>query len=114
MIRRDIIEKDKSIDRYGKFSRISVDKIALMPESIRDAEKWAKWHLINSINYYFDTKSYLAKKKAAASKFVDFYDQSEIEAALPNFDDFVEEVAGIEQKTATYWYSRAPIDLNMG
>ena len=114
MIRRNIIEKDKTIDGYEKFSQISVDKIALMPESEWDAEKWAKCHLINDINYYFDEKSYLTKRLDAAGKFVDFYDKSEIESALPDFDEFVEEVAEIEPKTATYWYARAPIDLNMG
>lgn len=113
MIRRDIIEKDKTIDGYGKFSRISVDKITLMPESEWDAKKWAKWHFINDINYYFDEKSYLTKRRDAAGKFVDFYDQSKIESALPDFNEFVEEVAEIEPKTATYWYARAPIDLNM-
>lgn len=114
MIRRNIIEKDKTIDGYGKFSLISVDKLSLMPESKLDAENWAKWHLKNSINYYFDEESYLTKRRDAAGKFVDFYDQSEIESALPDFDKFVEEVTEMEQKTATYWYARAPIDLNMG
>lgn len=114
MIRRNIIEKNKTIDGYGKFSQISIDKLSLMPESKLDAKKWAKWYLKNSINYYFDEKSYLTKRRDAAGKFVDFYDQSEIDSALPDFDDFVEEVAEIEPKTATYWYARASIDLNMG
>ncbi|MCK5345114.1 MAG: hypothetical protein KAR20_17010, partial [Candidatus Heimdallarchaeota archaeon] len=37
MIRRDIIENDKTIDGYGKFSQISIDKLSLMPESKLDA-----------------------------------------------------------------------------
>ena len=102
MIRRGIIEKDKTIDGYGKFSQISVNEITLMPKSELDAEKWAKWHLIDGINYYFDEKSYLKKKWGAASKFVDFYDQLEIESTLPDFDEFVLEVAEINPKTATY------------
>jgi hypothetical protein len=113
MIRRDIIEMNKTIDGFEKFSQISVDEISLMPKSELDAEKWAKWHLRNSINYYFDEKTYLTKMRDAAGKFVDFYDQSEIESAFPDFDDFVKEVAEIEPKTANYWYARAPIDLNM-
>lgn len=113
MITSDINKKDKTIDGYGKFSRISVDKLSLMPESEWDAEEWAKWHLKNGINYYFDEKSYLAKIRDAAGKFAEFYDQSEIESALPDFDEFVEEVTETEQKTANYWYARAPIDLSM-
>lgn len=113
MIRRDIVEKDKTINGYGKFSQINVDKLSLMPESEWDAEEWAKWHLKNGINYYFDEESYLTKRRDAAGKFADFYDQSEIESALPDFDEFVEEVAEAEQNAATYWYARAPIDLNM-
>lgn len=113
MIRRNIIEKDKTIDGYDKFSQISVDEISLMPKSEWDAENWAKWHLRKSINYYFDEESYLTKRRDAAGKFVDFYNQSEIESGLPDFDDFVKEVAEIEPKTANYWYARAPIDLNM-
>ena len=113
MIRKNIIEKDKTIDGYDKFRQISVDEISLMPKSEWDAENWAKWHLRKSINYYFDEESYLTKRRDAAGKFVDFYNQSEIESGLPDFDDFVKEVAEIEPKTANYWYARAPIDLNM-
>lgn len=113
MIRRDIIEKDKTIEGYGKFSQINVDKLSLMPESEWDAEEWTKWYLKNDVNYYFDEKSYLEKRHNAAGKFADFYGQSKIESALPDFDEFVEEIPETEQKTATYWYARAPIDLSM-
>lgn len=112
MIRRDIKENNITINGYGTFSRISADKISLMPKSKKDAKQWAKWHLLNSIKYYFDEGAYLEKRRSAAGKFVDFFDLPEIESALPDFNEFIEEIAVTEPKTATYWYTRAPIDLN--
>lgn len=114
MIRRDIKKNNVTINGYGTFSRISVDKISLMPESKKDAKQWAKWHLLNSIKYYFDKGDYLEKRRSAAGKFVDFYNLSEIESTLPDFNEFIEEIAVTEPKTAIYWYTRAPIDLNNG
>lgn len=112
MIRRDIKKNNVTINGYGTFSRISVDKISLMPKSKKDAKQWAKWHLLNSIKYYFDEGAYLEKRRSAAGKFVNFYNLSEIESALPDFNEFIEEIALTEPKTSTYWYTRAPIDLN--
>lgn len=114
MIRRDIKKNNITINGYGMFRGISVDKISLMPKNKKDAKQWAKWHLLNSIKYYFDERDYLEKKRSASEKFVDFYDLSEIDSELPDFYEFIDEIAVTEPKTATYWYARAPIDLNNG
>jgi hypothetical protein len=107
------------LNDYGKFDEARITGVPIMPKTLEDAVKWAKWILFNKIRYYADERTYEELKKEASKQFESRFKPSQVQAGLPPYEKLIEKMADDRDGYAEqgfkklYWYMNAPRDLSM-
>jgi hypothetical protein len=104
---------------YGRFDDATITGLPIMPKTLEDAAKWARWLLLNNIRYYVDEPAYEEAKKQASEQFKPIYQPTEVQAGIPSYYKLLEKMRedrdGFEEQgfKKLYWYMNAPRDLSM-
>lgn len=113
--RKEINVNEPSLWEFGSFEAVNFT-LPILPETQRDAIKWANYLLRNNITTYVDESEYIRIRNDVALKFRMKFDPNSLAEKLVTFEEMVHQV--IQEKNSEgvsecYWYLLAPKDLSI-
>ncbi len=101
--------REPHITGLGSFDDAIVQGVPIEPRTQSDANSWAKWLLLRSIDTYVTRPRYPELVERATARFEDYF-----RVKLPSQSQLAKEL-GDQKKNALlpeqYWYLQAPLDL---